>query len=143
MVRFIVVLTVLLGFSPAAHAQTQLTVPPPNWCIHEGESVWHDRRVELQALARITLDIECYQGEVARLRVKTETRCRPAYCSWSFAEDVFVDGGTIHALFLTFTARRSMRIELAGNWINVEVENDYHQTGRASDQMRASLPLRD
>lgn len=127
----------------ASFAQAQLTMPPANWCIHDGESVWHDRRVDRQEIARITIDIECEDDRVARLRVKTETKCHPAYCSWNFAEDVFVDGGTIRALFLTFTARRTMRIQLAGNRINVEVENDYNQSGRMTDYMRAMLPLVD
>lgn len=136
-------LIVSLAEPQNSFAQTQLIMPPANWCIHDGESVWHDRRADARDIARITIDIECEDDQVARLRVKTETKCRPAYCSWNFAEDVFVDGGTIRALFLTFTARRTMRIQLAGDWINVEVENDYNQSGRMTDYMRATLPLVD
>lgn len=137
----LLVALMIVGVMPQALAQTRLTVPPANWCLYEGQSIWHDRRVDAQEIARITIDIECEGNEVARLRVKTETKCRPAYCSWSFAEDVHVEGGTIRALFLTFTARRSMRIQLAGNRINVEVENDYNQSGRMTDYMRTTLPL--
>lgn len=138
---FVLAAGLFLGLTQPGFAQTQLTVPPANWCLHDGQSVWHDRRADRQDLARITIDIECEDNEVARLRVKSETKCHPAYCSWSFAEDVYVEGGTIRALFLTFSARRTMRIELAGNRINVEVENDYNQAGRVSETMRATLPL--
>ncbi|GAB5509999.1 MAG: hypothetical protein Rhims3KO_14000 [Hyphomicrobiales bacterium] len=148
MIRFLLCLGLVFaivpqGFVPQSLAQTRLTVPPANWCVYDGESIWHDRRVDAQEIARITIDIECEDNRVARLRVKTETKCRPAYCSWNFAEDVFVSGGTIRAVFLTFTAQRSMRIQLAGNRINVEVENDYNQAGRMTDYMRTTLPLED
>lgn len=141
MIRFLLFTGLLLSLTQHSFAQTQLTMPPADWCLHDGESVWHDRRADMRDLARITIDIECEGDRVARLRVKSETKCRPAYCSWNFAEDVIVDGGTIRALFLTFSARRAMRIELAGNRINVEVENDYNQSGRMTDYMRATLPL--
>lgn len=146
MTRFLTLLALLIagfGLPQQSLAQTRLTMPPANWCVHDGESIWHDRRADMQDIARITIDIECEDDQVARLRVKTETKCRPAYCSWNFAEDVFVDGGTIRALFLTFTARRTMRIQLAGDRINVEVENNYNQSGRMTDYMRATLPLVD
>lgn len=143
MMRLVLLALLLLGMIQPGLTQTSLTVPPANWCLYDGESIWHDRRADAQEIARITIDIECEGNEVARLRVKAETKCRPAYCSWNFAEDVFVDGGTIRALFLTFTARRTMRIQLAGNRINVEVENNYNQTGRTTDYLRATLPLVD
>jgi hypothetical protein len=134
---------VVTGLAQPGLAQTQLTVPPADWCLHDGQSIWHDRRAAAREIARITIDVECQNGQVARMRVKTETKCRPAYCSWNFAEDVSVNSGTIRALFLTFTARRTMRIQLAGNRINVEVENDYNQAGRTTDYLRATLPLED
>lgn len=148
MMRLVLLAAVLLGLIQVGLvqpglAQTSLTVPPANWCLYDGESIWHDRRADAQDIARITIDIQCEDDRVARLRVKAETKCHPAYCSWNFAEDVFVDGGTIRALFLTFTARRTMRIQLAGNRINVEVENDYNQPGRMTDYLRATLPLMD
>jgi hypothetical protein len=123
------------------HAQTRLTVPAPNWCLHEGRSVWEANRPAQNALARITLELACNEGAVVSVRVKTDTRCGRVLCTWSYAEEAQVDGTAIQAVFFTFTATRLMTIQLSGDQIGVIVENDYNQPGRETDTMQAMLWL--
>jgi len=134
----------LLYFAAMAatgQAQTGLTVPAPSWCLHEGESHWRANRPAQNALSRITLEIICDDGVVLSLRVKADTRCGRALCTWSFAEDARIEGSSLRAIFITFTAVRVMDIQLAGDQISVAVENHYSQAERANDTMQAILWL--
>ncbi len=138
--RFVCLLLVLLCVPPV-FAQTSLTVPAPNWCVHKGTSVWQARRPEQNALARITIDLACFDDVVDLVRVKAETRCGRALCTWSFSEEARAEGPALDALFFTFAATRVMTLQLSGNQINVLVENDYNQPGRASDTVQAQMWL--
>lgn len=111
------------------------------WCAHPGLSVWAASRPAQNALAQVTLDIACSRGQVVGVRVKAETRCGRMLCTWSFAEVAQANGAVIEAVFFTFSATRTMHIQLAGNAISVDTANDYNQEGRASDTVRARLVL--
>lgn len=146
MMRWLVVaLMVLVGVPQIgtlnlAHAQV-LTVPEPDWCLHQGQSVWEARRPAQNALARITIDLRCIDDVVSGVRVKAETRCGRALCTWGFAEEAEVDGASLNAVFFTFTATRVMRLVVTGNQVNVEVVNNYNQPGRAGDRLSGQLML--
>ena len=117
------------------------TAAPSAWCTFDGKSVWRDRRADQNELGRLTVQLRCLDGVVIAVRVLAETRCGRTLCTWNWSEEASVEDTAIHAVFATFTATRLMRIQLAGDRVNVEVENDYNQAGRASDMMRASLVL--
>lgn len=143
--RLVLALMVLVGVphvgAPGlAHAQV-LTVPEPDWCLHQGQSVWEARRPAQNALARITIDLRCIDDVVSGVRVKAETRCGRALCTWGFAEEAEVDGASLNAVFFTFTATRVMRLVVTGNQVNVEVVNNYNQPGRAGDRLSGQLML--
>ncbi|MEQ8656886.1 MAG: hypothetical protein RIC24_06225 [Hyphomicrobiales bacterium] len=141
----IVALMIFVGalhmVAPSVTYAQVLTVPEPDWCLHQGESVWEARRPAQNALARITIDLRCVDDVVSGVRVKAETRCGRALCTWSFAEEAGVDGPTLNAVFFTFTATRLMRLMLTGNQVNVEVLNNYNQPGRTSDTMSGQFTL--
>lgn len=135
---------VLLFLTAAAtngQAQTRLAVPAPSWCLHEGVSHWRANRPAQNALSRITLEIACNAGAVNSVRVKADTRCGRALCTWSYAEEARIEGMAVQAMFITFTATRVMTIELSGDQISLSVENHYNQAGRAKDSMQAILWL--
>jgi hypothetical protein len=128
------------------HAQSgavDLQVTQADWCVHAGQSVWRDRAAPQTGLGRITLDLTCEEGVVTQLRVKAETRCGRMLCTWGFAEIARMDAGAVRAVFVTFTATRSMHLVLAGEQMNVDVLNEYHQSGREPVALRASLMLED
>lgn len=142
---FVLALMVLVGVPDmgapnVAHAQV-LTVPEPDWCFHQGQSVWEARRPAQNALARITIDLRCIDDVVSGVRVKAETRCGRALCTWGFAEEAEVDDASLRAVFFTFTATRVMRLVVTGNQVNVEVVNNYNQPGRESDTLTGQLML--
>ncbi|MEM1286168.1 MAG: hypothetical protein AAGH43_12335 [Pseudomonadota bacterium] len=145
-------LTILLAFALLAvpsqgsfvggsQALAQSPATPSAWCTFDGESVWRDRGADQNELGRITIELRCLDGVVTGVRVLAETRCGRTLCTWNWSEEARAEESAIAAIFATFSATRLMRIQLAGDRINVEVENDYNQAGRASDQMRASLVL--
>lgn len=146
MMRWLVVALMVLvgvpqaGTSNLAHAQV-LTVPEPDWCLHQGQSVWEARRPAQNAMARITIDLRCIDDVVSGVRVKAETRCGRALCTWGFAEEAEVDGASLRAVFFTFTATRVMRLVVTGNQVNADVVNDYNQPGRAGDRMSGQFTL--
>ena len=126
-----------------AQAQNRVAVPAPNWCLHEGRSVWRDRNANAHELARVTLDIGCDAGVVTGLRVKAETRCGRTLCTWRYAEQTAMDGPILQALFFTFTATRLVELQLLGNQITANVYNEYNQEGRPSQRMTTGLTLED
>lgn len=142
MMRWFLVILALL-FAAPAFAQSELTVPAPNWCAHPGTSVWEARRPAQNALARITIDLTCLEEAVTSVRVKAETRCGRALCTWSFAEQAQTEGPAVRALFFTFAATRLMTLQLTGDQISVVVENDYNQPGKPSDSSQAIMRLVD
>lgn len=140
--RLILVPCLLLMATPGVPvAQTVLTMPEPDWCQHQGESVWEAQRPAQNELARITIDLRCIDDVVSGVRVKAETRCGRALCTWNFAEEAEVDGPTLNAVFFTFTATRVMRLALTGNQVNVDVVNNYNQPGRESDTVSGQFTL--
>lgn len=128
------------GTTTMTHAQA-ITVPEPDWCLYQGQTIWDARRPAQNELARITVDLRCIEDVVSGVRVKAETRCGRTLCTWSFAEEAEVEGASLRAVFFTFTATRAMRLVLTGNQVNVEVVNDYNQPGRASDRMVGQFTL--
>ena len=134
-------MTALPFVAQPGFAQTRITVPTPNWCAFEGQSVWRDRDARINALARLTIDLRCIQGEVVALRVLAETRCARTLCTWNFAERAEPDGEALRAVFFTFSATRVMTLQLTGQTVSATVVNDYNQAGRATDEMRARLVL--
>lgn len=140
---FVAVALGLIGICNAAavSAQNSLTTAAPNWCAHEGSTVWEANRPAQNALARVTLDIDCVDDRVRTVAVKAETRCGRSLCSWSFAERAQAEGPALRALFFTYSATRLMSLHLSGEQISVVVENDYNQPGRLSDSAQAILTL--
>lgn len=138
-----ILVTATLSAPESVLAQSSITMPAPNWCVHEGESVWRDRDANAHELARITLDIGCDGGVVTGLRVKAETRCGRTLCTWRYAEQTAMDGSTVQALFFTFTATRLVELQLLGNHLSAEVYNEYNQQGRPSQRMTTGLILED
>ncbi|MEM6712358.1 MAG: hypothetical protein AAF590_08750 [Pseudomonadota bacterium] len=130
-----------LGALHPVTAQTRIEVPRA-WCAFDGESVWRERRVPINELARLSVDLTCRGGVPMSVRVKAETQCARTLCSWGFAEFAEVEGSTLQAIFITFSATRRMTAELSGQTVSITVENDYNQAGRAGDTMRARLTLR-
>lgn len=110
-----------------------------DWCAHAGETVWEAPRPAQNDLARVTLDLRCREGAVAAFRVKAETRCGRALCTWSWAERAQLAGPALEAVFFTFTATRTMQLHADGDRLSVEVTNDYNQPGRATDTIRTIL----
>ncbi|MFK7791684.1 MAG: hypothetical protein AB8B88_03330 [Devosiaceae bacterium] len=142
--RYFLAVAVILSSLPSmALAQANLTVPAPNWCLHEGTSVWQARRPAQNDLARLTIDLRCIDDVVSGVRVKAETRCGRALCTWSFAEEATVSGPAIEAFFLTFSATRKMTVQLSGDQISLVVENDYNQPGRQTDTTQTMMWLDD
>ncbi len=138
---FFLGLVLVWGWAVPAQAQNSITVPEQSWCIHEGSTIWSARNPRQHDLARLTVDVRCLDDEPTWVRVKAETRCGRALCTWSFAEEAQIEGGRLIAIFWTFTATRMMRVELTGNQISVFVENTYNQTDRESDTLRATMRL--
>ena len=120
-------------------AQTGAPDLASNWCAYAGESSWTANRPAQNALARITVQLRCMDDSVSGLRVKAETRCGRALCTWSWSEEAAADGVSLRAVFMTFTAARTMRLQMEGDQMNVEVVNDYNQPGRDTDMIRATL----
>lgn len=131
----------MLALPSLPPALTQTGSAPSLWCTFDGESIWRDDGADQNELGRITVQLRCLDGLVVGVRVLAETRCGRTLCTWNWSEEASVDGSAINAVFFTFSATRVMRIQLAGDRINVEVENDYNQAGRESDSLRASLVL--
>lgn len=138
--RLIAMLLMLCGLPSAVQAQA-LTVPAPDWCLYQGQTVWDAERPAQNELARITIDLRCIDGVVSGVRVKAETRCGRVLCTWSFAEEAEVDGPSLRAVFFTFTATRTMRLEVLGNQVSAEVINDYRHEGRETDTMLGQFTL--
>ncbi|MBV6657843.1 MAG: hypothetical protein KI785_08760 [Devosiaceae bacterium] len=128
----------ILGAGPA-QAQSTPAAEPSLWCRVAGETIWSVARPAQNAVAEVTLELGCRQGDLISVRVKADTRCGRALCTWNWAEMTAVDGTALVAVFQTFSATRTMRLNLDGESLSVIVENAYNQPDRASDGMRAIL----
>ncbi|MEM6382998.1 MAG: hypothetical protein AAF739_10010 [Pseudomonadota bacterium] len=102
-------------------------------------SVWTVDRPAQNALGRITIELSCVGDQVEALRVKADTRCGRVLCSWNWSEQAEQVGDALVAVFFTFSATRTMRLNLDDGRLSVFVDNQYNQTDRPSDTLTAQM----
>jgi hypothetical protein len=70
--------------------------------------------------------------------VRAMAKCRPRNCVWGREEAVADSDGRLVAVFLTFSARRSLRIERVGELLRVDIAVDYHSNAR-NDEITSGI----
>lgn len=62
--------------------------------------------------------------------VRAMAKCRPRNCVWGREEAVPDKNGRLVSVYVTFSARRSLRIDRVGEVLRVDIAIDYHSDAR-------------
>ncbi|MCB1437119.1 MAG: hypothetical protein KDJ46_08095 [Rhodobiaceae bacterium] len=143
------VLGVLLGvFAFLAHegarAEEDCNVPPEAGTWYRSEPAGEQELVEIQLIHRCTTNARWGATPLpgAEWTVRAFARCRPRNCIWGREKADAGESGDLVAVFLTFSARRALRIEPFGDTLRVDIAIDYHTDARDDEITSGVIFLR-
>lgn len=115
-----------------ARAEAECPIPPLAGLWQRASPAAEQELVEIEIIHRCSepaLNAADRRGR-AEWIVRPHARCRPRNCVWGREEAVPDNSGRLVAVFITFSARRSLRIDQVGEALRVDVAIDYHSRAR-------------